>query len=206
MPTGYTAAVADGTVTDFATFALQCARAFGATILQRDDPAKDPPRLIPVSDYHAKRIVEAEARLAELQAMTVEEAGRRADADHAKAVEERWRYRRERRATESRYEAMRADVEKWTPPTPDHAGLRKFMLDQIADSVKFDCVEYGEDPVAKTGAEWLAAERAKAAHDIGYHRNGDAEEQERTRTRHEWIRALYLSLNLAAPSVPRDAE
>jgi hypothetical protein len=38
MPTGYTAAVADGTITEFPDFAMQCARAFGTLVLMRDEP------------------------------------------------------------------------------------------------------------------------------------------------------------------------
>lgn len=42
MPTGYTAAVEDGTITEFDDFAWQCARAFGALIMMRDDPMSAP--------------------------------------------------------------------------------------------------------------------------------------------------------------------
>lgn len=39
MPTGYTADVQSGKVTDFAEYAMNCARAFGALVLMRDDPS-----------------------------------------------------------------------------------------------------------------------------------------------------------------------
>ena len=37
MPTGYTAYVQDGVITEFADFAMKCARAFGALIDMRDE-------------------------------------------------------------------------------------------------------------------------------------------------------------------------
>lgn len=42
MPTGYTADIKDGIT--FRDFALRCARAFGATIMQRDEDISIPPR------------------------------------------------------------------------------------------------------------------------------------------------------------------
>jgi hypothetical protein len=41
MPTGYTAGVADGTITEFREYALLCARAFGACIMLRDEPVEE---------------------------------------------------------------------------------------------------------------------------------------------------------------------
>lgn len=52
MPTGYTAGVKDGTVTDFKAFVMQCARAFGALIDMRDDPSDVPiPKSFAPSSY-----------------------------------------------------------------------------------------------------------------------------------------------------------
>lgn len=37
MPTGYTASVQEGKVTEFRDFAMECARAFGALVMMRDE-------------------------------------------------------------------------------------------------------------------------------------------------------------------------
>jgi hypothetical protein len=42
MPTGYTDCVRSGEVTEFADFAMKCARAFGACIEMRDEPSGTP--------------------------------------------------------------------------------------------------------------------------------------------------------------------
>lgn len=63
MPTGYTADVADGKITDFVEYALQCARAFGACIMLRDEPiSSEIPEFQP-SDYNANALAEAEKTL-----------------------------------------------------------------------------------------------------------------------------------------------
>ena len=73
MPTGYTAAIKDGI--SFNEYALSCARAFGALIMMRDEPADAPiPDEFKPSDYHFKKIEEAKAELARLRAMSPDEA------------------------------------------------------------------------------------------------------------------------------------
>lgn len=194
MPTGYTAEIADGTVTDFRTFALRCARQFGACIMQRDDPMRDEPKHREPSDYHRKALAQAEADLAELQAMTVEEAGRRADAEHTNAVREHERYERNQRETRARYDAMLANVQRWTPPTSDHAALKRFMISQLEESRKLDTDWHSNAPKHQSGADWLTARRARASHDVGYHAGEWAEEQSRCAQANAWIDALYGSL------------
>ncbi len=196
MPTGYTASVADGTVKDFPTFALQCARAFGATIMQRDDPMSEPPKLQEPSQYHAKALAEAEAMQVELREMTEAEAWRRAEDEHTQKVAEYERIVANKRETKRRYETMLAEVRAWTPPTPAHSELREFMEKQLVESLDFDCCFEPKRPVARTGSQWLAEKRQAVAHDIGYHRQHHAEEVERTNGRNAWIQALYDSLKL----------
>ena len=53
MPTGYTYPVADGTITEFSKFALNCSRAFGVLMHMRDEPidAPIPDKIEPTSYY-----------------------------------------------------------------------------------------------------------------------------------------------------------
>ena len=60
MPTGYTSDLYEGKNISFTEFALQCSRAFGATIDQRDDGRDAPLRLpIPRLDYSEKGLAES---------------------------------------------------------------------------------------------------------------------------------------------------
>ena len=73
MPTGYTAAIADGVT--FEQFALNCARAFGALIDMRDEPSDAPiPERFEPSNYHEKKIAEINDELVRLKEMSQDEA------------------------------------------------------------------------------------------------------------------------------------
>lgn len=193
MPTGYTAPVADGSVTDFRTFALQCARAFGACIMQRDDPMKDPPKHREPTDYHRKRLAEAQEELPKILDMTNEEATQAATADYEQAQAYYVKYEREAEEEDRRYSEMAAKVDAWEPPTADHDALKAFMLEQLRTSMRGDFRLTA--PVLQTGTEWKAERIQKLERDITYHTKKEAEEQERVAGANAWIDALYESLS-----------
>ena len=56
MPTGYTIDIYNGKKVTFKDFALNCARAFGACVMQRDDPADEKPKIMPEESYHTKAL------------------------------------------------------------------------------------------------------------------------------------------------------
>jgi hypothetical protein len=192
MPTGYTAAIDDGI--DFKGFALLCARAFGATILMRDDPLDAPiPDEFATTDYHPKAVEAAKARKFDLERMSLKQVKAAAEtANHETA--EYWRRANDRRtALRAKYEAMLAQVEAWTPPTPDHEGMKKFMREQIEESIRFDC-NPAIVPNPQPPGVWHAEQLAAADWDIAYHTKAYEEEVERCRLRTEWVRALRKSL------------
>lgn len=196
MPTGYTADIKDGI--DFKTYAMNCARAFGACVMLRDEPGGGDliPDAFEPSDYHLKAVEKARGELAALEAMTPAECERAAakawdDAETSRLMRLA-DYRKQREA----YEAMLAKAAAWKAPTPDHEGLRKFMCEQIEQSINFDCNEsYCSAPTARlTGEAWAAAERARCVSDVQYHEKEHAGEVSRAATRTEWVRALRAAL------------
>jgi hypothetical protein len=177
MPTGYTAGVQDGTITDFRTFALRCARAFDATIMQRVEP------------FYVKNVEEARARVAELSAMTDAEA----EAAHQRALNHYVERQYQNDVEQARYRVMIESVEAWTPPTPDHQGLKDFMLKQLRESKAFD--DYApKEPVCMTGRAWLAREISLAARHLEQAEQSLADEERRAAESIAWVRALYDSL------------
>lgn len=199
MPTGYTAEVAEGKVTDFRTFALRCARAFGATIMQRDDPMSDLPKLREESPYYREALERAQARYAELHAMSREEIQRAAEADYADLM----RGYRERLAemalTRGRYESMLAEVLAWAPPTPEHAKLKEFMEEQLRQSLQFDIYEPDVTP-CRSSTEWRAEEIRRAEERVAYAAKRLAEEKKAVAGANAWIQALYNSLPAGEPA------
>lgn len=195
MPTGYTHAVQNGSITELKDFTLQCARAFGALILMRDEPndAEVPDEFQP-SDYDKKALDAAKVDLENLGKMTSVACDAAALHAFNSQVEGRQLRMIERQDQFSRYTAMQAKVKAWLPPTPDHAGLRDFMLDQLDQSIRFDCIGYKEpEPVLQTGAEWMAAEKTRIDGAILRHANAHEQELERTAQRNAWIKALRQS-------------
>lgn len=196
MPTGYTAGVADGKIADFPTFAMQCARAFGALVTMRDDPADAPiPDEIQPAPYYDERCARLEAELAALLALTPEQAEARAREEYEGDLRADAEYAARKAAVRQRYEAMLAEANAWTPPTPDHVGMKEFMVEQLTESIKFDCADYPREPrTLLSGEEWLlltvgATRRALA--DAREHAN---EEALRAKQRTDWLRALRASL------------
>ncbi len=202
MPTGYTSDLYDGKEQSFPAFAMECARAFGALILMRDEArgATIPDEFQP-SDYHKTHAATARDDWAIYTAMSLDVALETSRVEYEKYWEARRDSEHKRDAMRGRYEAMLAEVEDWMPPTPDHAGLKKFMREQLQESIKFDCgsMEYYPKP-PPLGEEWRAAKIARAEKDITYHDAEYAEEVERARERSDWVRALRNSLPIEVKS------
>jgi len=202
MPTGYTAGVQNGTVADFKTFAMQCARAFGALIDMRDSPADAPiPEEQKPSEYHVEAIAKAEGNLAELRNMGLEERAAAWRAARTAAELRRDEYRAERVQQEERYRAMLAEARAWSPPTAEHQGLKDFMVKQLSESIEFDCRPPHYDPTSSVGdspLEWWDSQIAAVQRDIEYHREEDAKERLRVAGRNRWVNELRRSLGSTA--------
>ena len=194
MPTGYTAGVVDGTITDFPTFAMQCARAFGSLISMRDDAwdAEIPESFEPDS-YHAVVRAEAGAKLAAFAAATDDELRQQWKSQHAANVQ-RVREANDRIAVQAlRCREMLAHAENWLPPTTEHVGLRDFMVQQLTETLRFDGKLMSEpEPVAFD--TWKEERHARLTRDVEYHRKSEAEDIERARERTQWVRDLRESL------------
>lgn len=199
MPTGYTAAIKDGI--SFKTYAMNCARAFGACIELRDEPGGGEriPEAFAPSDYHAKALEKARAELLALDSMTPDQCERAAAKAYYDAETNRVMRLDEIAAQRAAYDAMLAKVQAWTPPTSDHAGLHNFMATQIIESIRFDCDgDYYDKPTERmTGEQWAAKERERLTRDVAYHEREHAAEVKRAADRTAWVSALRDSLSKA---------
>lgn len=194
MPTGYTAAIEKGI--SFEQFVWSCARGMGALIMMRDSAHDAPiPEAFKPSTYNAEALAAANARVAELQAMTSDVAEDSAANAYDAELASHTKILADKAALRSKYEAMQERVSAWVPPTGEHRGLRSFMLEQLSESIKFDCsVTHYPTPKKLTGAEWLARELGTTVRAVEYHREEVAKEIERTDGRNAWIAALRQSV------------
>lgn len=193
MPTGYTAAIKDGI--SFEQFALSCARAFGACITMRDEPSDAPiPDEFQPSTWNAERLAKSLAELDAVESMTDADCLAAAESEYAAAMARHEERMRENESLDLAYRSMLSDVLSWSPPSPDHEGLKAFMIEQIEESIKFDCGYSPEAPRRLTGPQWRSAAISRLGRDISYHSKADAEEVERTAGRNRWVRQLRESL------------
>lgn len=196
MPTGYTADIKDGI--SFETYALNCARAFGACVTLRGEPGggeQIPDEFTP-SNYSAKAEQKAREDLAALLELMPAQREHRAAKAWDDAETSRLSMLEDRRKTREAYEAMLLKVKAWIPPTPEHAGLHEFMRTQIEQSIDFDCgSDYGTTPTPRlTGEQWAAQEAERLNRYIEIHEKAHSDEVARAADRTAWVLALRASL------------
>jgi len=196
MPTGYTAAIADGI--SFKDFVMQCARSRVALIEMRDLPFDAPiPNQFEPSDYHVKQQRLAEDEVQRLLKMTDEEAEIEAQHDFEKACVDNTQSIEKTIKLRYKYEAMLEQVKAWNPPTAEHQELKQFMIDQIIDSMNFDCnIDYYKQnqPRRLTGADWRKKKLDAAIDNYKYHKDAYLKEIERIESRNQWVKVLRESL------------
>lgn len=195
MPTGYTANIKDGIT--FKQFIMNCARAFGACVTMRDDPQDTPiPEEFKPSDYHIKKLIELQAENKAINAMSIKEATAKAKIEYDEKVVYNEQGIKESNDLRQKYWEMLSKVTNWQPPTDDHKELKDFMVQQITESIAFDCgTEYYKKPVEiLTGEQWLSKKKQSLLKDIAYYTQQRQEEVERTQKRNEWIKQLRNSV------------
>ncbi len=210
MPTGYTAPVADGKITEFADFALTCARGFGALVLLRDSDQSleatkryiaEEAYLAGDGGYYARELESQKERVFRLRTLSDADALAEAIAEREEVRADNERSERERAETEDRYQAMLAKVAAWEPPTDDHWSFKEYMEEQLADSIKFDCSPFSMPvPEVTTGAAWREAKIIEGERRIARLEDDLAKERERETSRKAWVEALVESL--AVPVQP----
>lgn len=197
MPTGYTSIVADNENFTFPEFAMRCARNFGALIMMRDEPLDAPiPEKFEPSDYYKNEYEKAKAAYDNFIANPP------TDEDLEKQYNEYVAHETERFVADSaekdikrrRYNAMLSKVLEWQPPTPEHEGLKKFMIDQLQDSIESDCIEYR--PLFPNQDEYIARNRNSKylKEELDFYEKQWHDEIERTNSRNKWLKELRESL------------
>lgn len=199
MPTGYTRIIeGQGDVT-LAQFAMRCARGMMPLISLRDVDLDEPiPSKLKANPHYAERVAECEQRLAQISAMTVQDAASLLETRHAERVAEVERWNTTRLMLQANCERLRADVDAWMPPTPDHAALKKFMFDQLDDEI--DHVKVRLDLPAKQSPEqWLAVWTEDAHKELERAKRDLVEELQRTDWNNKWLADLRKSVGATTP-------
>jgi len=196
MPTGYTAGILDGKIKDFPQFAKLCMRAFGATIHLRDESldSEYEPRV--PSDYHLKAIEKANAALEKAKSSSDEDILAIVRADLLKSKEYHEKKIIECQENHKRLDDILIQAEAFSPPTPEHEGIKGFMINQLKETIRFDAkdeyhVENLENINAKLNSLNARTERAEmiaqATKDLSYHTLKHEEELKRCEESNAWV-------------------
>lgn len=193
MPTGYTAPVMDGEITEVKDFARTCARAFGAFIHQRDERGDAPPRMPELDDsFYVKRLAEAKAELARWQGLS-EEAKYAEWSEYVReqtvSLHKSMAKSAEKRA---RYENMLVQVHAIDVPA-QLQNFKNFMVEQLEESIKFDCGDgrFERDYYkVLTFPEWCAMHDKSVLRDVTYYDEELRKERQRHAERIEYINLM----------------
>jgi hypothetical protein len=191
MPSGYTSDIYNGKEVTFKDFALGCARAFGACVMQRDDPADEKPKIMPEESYHTEKL----KNLGEFKKPTeaeFESYVKETIADYEKSI-------KEKNELKKRYSDILEKAKNWQPPTKEHERLKAFMIEQLADSSSFDCgVSFYESELtslsAMTYEDYVTKKLAVHNGSIKYHKEYEAKDLDNIKQRNKWITDLCNSL------------
>lgn len=194
MPTGYTESIEKGI--SFEKFALSCSRAFGALIHMRDESADAPlPKKINPHPYHQEELAKTVEKLKAVKKMTLPQIVSACKKEFTSDMEYYLKIKEEKKSLKKKYDLMLNKARKWNPPTTDHEGLKKFMIEQITSSINSDCdFSYYKLPKIQTPDQYLK-KRIKALEDsIAYHKKEWEAEVSRAKERNEWLQSLLKSL------------
>lgn len=195
MPTGYTADVIDKNIS-FRQFALNCTRAFGATILLRDEPMDKTFTEVPKQTYHEGRVAESIKEFNRFTALDYSDQLAWARTEIGKRKTSAQKYVEDARLETQRLTSMIDQVRSWTAPTDEHVRYKEFMLEQLTMSLSTG--GWAEENMAS--AEKLVAADLVREHvghlgrDIQYHTKGQKDDEERNAKSNAWLKAVIDSL------------
>jgi hypothetical protein len=194
MPLGYTAKVRSGEITDLRDFALLSLRAWrsaeGAVEIDYDVvSAEEQP-----NPYYARKLEEAQSRLASLKAMKAEEAALHARETHSQAHSAWSDWTREKKARQRRTQDMLKKLKAWKPPTRDLTELKDFMREELETALAHEALDTDPPRPSRAAArKHLAEALEQAERDVAYYQRKAAEEESRVARDNDHLRALIAS-------------
>jgi len=135
MATGYTAKIEEGI--SFKDFVLTCATAFyggrdGNTILRKEADSSN-------LEYYRKEVDDAQKKLKDIEDASDEML---INTEITRAKNQIKYYKNnilKIKALRKKYDKMLKEVKAWIVPSPDHQYFKEFMVDQIKQSIEYDC-------------------------------------------------------------------
>jgi hypothetical protein len=198
MATSYTSKIEQGV--SFEEFAMGCARAFCPCIEMRDAPADaEIPQEFKPSGYYLREIKLSARVLSKWQSMSEACATQKAAVAYLKECRLAQKELERVRILCKTYAVMLERAGKYRPPTKDHVEFKKFMIDQLIRSIKFDCdTKYYEDKIKNarklSGVEYKKIMIDVAMDDLRHYKRKYQEEVMNCKKSTKWVKQLRKSL------------
>lgn len=197
MPTGYTAKVQNGEITDPKEYILNCARNFGALIHMRDSDSCEIEKR-KVDNYYLERMESSIKDYQDFIKLSDDEIEKRINKEYDEAVLRQEKGLNSFYEHEKRYQDMIEKVSEWVAPTGDHVQLKDFAINQLKTSLEYDCSDYLRKSYLKkiekqTIEEYKASMIQNYLEDIEYNSKHYKEELERVKEVNKWIDELINS-------------
>lgn len=202
MPSGYTQKVYEGKEITPEEYIWTCARAFGAFVLERDTPLSHEVKgEYEPSNFYLKQKQQAERELEEFKTKPLSELQAKLDKQYEERMQEAKKAIKEKMETKKRYIDMIEKVQAWEPPTEEHINLKEFSINQLKESMDFDCsTKYYEETLTKPkplASDWKEEMIAHLESNISRYEKSYQEEVERTEQRNNWIKELKDNLKIS---------
>ncbi|HYX40652.1 MAG TPA: hypothetical protein VE821_03085, partial [Pyrinomonadaceae bacterium] len=144
--------------------------------------------------YYARKLEEAQSRLATLKAMKTAEAHLHAHDTHSRAHDAWSEWTRERKARLKRTQGMLEKLKAWKPPTPDLAELKVFMREELESALAHEVLEADPPKPSRAAArKHLKEALEQAERDVAHYARKLEEEEQRVARDNAHLRALIAS-------------
>ena len=201
MPTGYTAKIIEGEITDFKDFAKLCIRNFGATMHMRDDSLDS--EYIPdeVPDFYKNNIKKSEEKIDEIKKMSDEDI---INMENDRILDEIKYYKDKIEHIKKSYKILNDMLKKaknFKLPSDDYFHYRSFLIEQLESTINQDCdIEYYEKNLNDLNKEYgtikypdiIRNEHIKnIENDIIYYKKTYNEQKKRVERNNKWVKELF---------------
>jgi len=203
MPSGYTEMLQSGS--GFKEYAKRCLRAFGAAIHMRDDSITKEVQKREPSDYHKIELDEARADLEKTKNLSKKDLIKKKTHEWEEELKRYKESLQKDLKILKNYEDALAEAKAYQPPTSEHEGYKKFMIDQIEKSIEWDCrTEQIKNDIERLGTEPDSSDEALEEYhkelikseewSVNYHKKEWEEELKRCNESNKWLEDALESI------------
>jgi gas vesicle protein len=201
MPSGYTAGIQNGTINNLNDFIWTCARGFGAFITQKDN-IDEPPILKekpnPYYKNKIKQLLNEQQKYNEYTEDDWQNEYLKYIEDQLKDIDDNIK---EKIESKEKYENILNQVKEWIPPNENFHKLKSFMINQIEESIDFDCdTSFWQERKNKISNLKLEQYKRNVLNDINEslisNKEYYDEEVQRVKERNQWKQQLVDSVGL----------